>query len=182
MCKAPSSSSSSTSSLGSLSLWTQVCFPASTFSCPAVSRTALRTPFDTVSMHTPSSHSSYMTACSFRILYSLSLVNFCLPLDRLYPLQDPMTAGCRRVCAKLHAGIQYRELLEGTGDKVVALGSKVSMKCAPLAVMALHPLLSMPIQSSLAALHVLQVALYTKQRDAGASSHSCAVPALLHYH
>lgn len=146
MCKAPSSSSSSTSSLGSLSLWTQVCFRASTFSCPAVSRTALRMhtlghSFIHISRYSIiTTHSSYMTACSFRILYSLSLVNFCLPLDRLYPLQDPMTAGCRRVCAKLHAGIQYRELLEGTGDKVVALGSKVSMKCAPLSVMALHPL------------------------------------------
>lgn len=29
----------------------------------------------------------------------------------------------------MHAGIQYRELLEGTGSKVIALGSKVSMKC-----------------------------------------------------
>lgn len=30
------------------------------------------------------------------------------------------------------AGIQYRELLEGTGSKVIGLGSKVSMKCVPL--------------------------------------------------
>jgi hypothetical protein len=30
----------------------------------------------------------------------------------------------------LPSGIQYRELLEGTG-KQIALGSKVSMKCAP---------------------------------------------------
>ena len=47
-------------------------------------------------------------------------------------LQDPVATACREQPVSMHTGIQYRELLEGTGDKIVALGSKVSMKCAPL--------------------------------------------------